>query len=99
MTDISDKTVQKIAHLARLAIEPQALPEYAKNLSNILTLIDQMNSIDTTHIEPMAHPLTMSQRMREDKITEPNQREALQQLTPFTESGLYLVPQVIDDVG
>lgn len=96
MSSISEETVNKIAHLARLSINEQELPEYVTNLSNILTLVEEMNQVDTKQIQPMAHPVAMSQRLRADKITEPNQREEMQKLTKFTEAGLYLVPQVIE---
>jgi aspartyl-tRNA(Asn)/glutamyl-tRNA(Gln) amidotransferase subunit C len=96
MSRISEETVNKIAHLARLSINEQELPEYVTNLSNILTLVEEMSQFDTKQIQAMAHPLAMSQRLREDKVTEPNQREEMQKLTKFTEAGLYLVPQVIE---
>lgn len=96
MSHISKETVNKIAHLARLSLSEQELPEYVTNLSNILSLVEEMKQIDTNQIQPMAHPLAMSQRLRDDNITEPNQRSEMQKLTPFTEAGLYLVPQVIE---
>ncbi|MFN7097772.1 MAG: Asp-tRNA(Asn)/Glu-tRNA(Gln) amidotransferase subunit GatC [Gammaproteobacteria bacterium] len=96
MSSISEETVNKIAHLARLSINEQELPEYVTNLSNILNLVADMAQVETKHIQPMAHPLAMSQRLRDDKVTESNQRAAMQKLTPFTEAGLYLVPQVIE---
>lgn len=88
--------VKKIAHLSRLAIDEQAIPHYAENLSNILALIEQMNAVDTESIEPMAHPLDVAQRLREDVISEPNLRDRFQALAPKTEAGLYLVPKVIE---
>lgn len=88
--------VVKVAHLARLAISETDIPKYSENLTNILQFIEQMNQIDTRQVEPMAHPLDAHQRLREDKVTEQNQRELFQSLTPYTEAGLYLVPQVIE---
>lgn len=96
MSTIAEETVKKIAHLARLSMTEQELPEYANNLSNILNLVEQMAEVNTDNISPMAHPLAMSQRLRDDIITETDQRAAMQKLTPFTEAGLYLVPQVIE---
>lgn len=93
---ISAETVKKIAHLARLSFNDQELPEFNEKLTSILNLVEQMQAVDTTGIEPMAHPLAMQQRLRPDQVTEPNQREAMQKLTKFTEAGLYLVPQVIE---
>jgi len=88
--------VENIAHLARLAIDEADFPEYAKNLSNIFELMEQMGSIDTSLVEPMAHPLDTVQRLRKDQVTESNQRDHFQQAAPKTESGLYLVPKVIE---
>jgi len=88
--------VEKIAHLARLSLNEADIPAYADNLTNILNLVDQMNAVDTTDISPMAHPFNESQRLREDEVTETNQREQLQQNSPATEKGLFLVPKVIE---
>lgn len=89
-------TVEKIAHLARLSIDERDIPQYMHDLSNILELVNQMNSVDTTNVTPMAHPLDMPQRLRSDRVTEVDQREALQSIAPQVERGLYLVPKVID---
>jgi aspartyl-tRNA(Asn)/glutamyl-tRNA(Gln) amidotransferase subunit C len=88
--------VEKIAHLARLAINEQDIPNYARDLNNILGLVEQLSSADTTDISPMAHPLDAHQRLRADEVTETNQREAFQAIAPKTEAGVYLVPQVIE---
>lgn len=92
-----DKTdVEKIAHLARLAIDDKAIPHYADNLNVILALFEQMSAVDTTDIGPMAHPLDANQRLREDVVTETDQRDIFQAIAPKTEAGVYLVPQVIE---
>jgi aspartyl-tRNA(Asn)/glutamyl-tRNA(Gln) amidotransferase subunit C len=88
--------VEKIAHLARLAISDDEKDHYAADLSNILSLAEQMNAVDTQGVTPMAHPLNMVQRLRSDEPKEPNQRELFQQLAPATEDGLYLVPRVVE---
>ncbi|RVU30685.1 MULTISPECIES: Asp-tRNA(Asn)/Glu-tRNA(Gln) amidotransferase subunit GatC [Neptunomonas] len=88
--------VEKIAHLARLQIEESDVQAYADNLSNILDLVDQMQSVDTTDVSPLAHPLDAVQRLRADVVTEENQREALQSAAPAVENGLFLVPKVIE---
>ncbi|MEA3273968.1 MAG: Asp-tRNA(Asn)/Glu-tRNA(Gln) amidotransferase subunit GatC [Pseudomonadota bacterium] len=88
--------VEKIAHLARLAISDEEKDRYAADLSNILDLVAQMNAVDTEGVTPMAHPLHMAQRLRADEPTEPNQRELFQGIAPATEDGLYLVPKVIE---
>ena len=92
-----DKTeIEKIAHLARLHIGESETEEVATRIIDILALIDQMQSVDTDAVEPLAHPLDLVQRLRADKITEENQRDKLQQLAPASEDGLYLVPKVLD---
>ncbi|RDE19799.1 Asp-tRNA(Asn)/Glu-tRNA(Gln) amidotransferase subunit GatC [Motiliproteus coralliicola] len=88
--------VEKIAHLARLQINESDIPEYADNLNNILALVDQMQQVDTSAVEPMANPLDAVQRLRPDAVTETDQRENLQANAPATEDGLFLVPKVIE---
>ena len=88
--------VKKIAHLARLGIEEQQIDSYAKDLSSILDLMTQMGQLNTDGVAPMAHPLDQMQRLREDVVTETDQREHFQAIAPQTEAGLYLVPKVID---
>ena len=90
------KEVEKIAHLARLAIGDADVPEYARNLSRILDLVEQMNAVNTDDVTPMAHPLELSQRLRPDQVTESDQREHFQTIAPRVEDGLYLVPKVIE---
>lgn len=92
-----DKTeIQKIAWLARLTINEDNITGYSRDLSNILQLVEQMNSIDTTSVDPMAHPLELKARLRPDQVTEINQREKFQTNAPAVEDGLYLVPKVIE---
>ena len=88
--------IAKIAHLARLAITEQDIPEYARNLSNILSLVEQMSAVDTSGVTPMAHPMDAAQRLRPDAVTETDQRELFQSIAPQVEAGLYLVPKVIE---
>ena len=93
---LQKEDVEKIAHLARLAIDESDIPDYATNLSNILDLVERMSVVDTDAVTPMAHPLDMHQRLREDEVREENQRERFQKIAPQVENGLYLVPQVIE---
>ena len=88
--------VEKIAHLARLALGEDELDSVADGLSSILQMVEQMGAVDTQGVTPMAHPLHMSQRLRPDRVTEPDRRTLLQANAPLTERGLYLVPKVID---
>jgi len=93
---ISSDDVYAIARLARLRINDDEVEHYATNLSNILDLVAEMNEVDTASIEPMAHPQDVSLRLRNDAVTEQNQREALMEIAPATEQGLYLVPRVVE---
>lgn len=93
---LTEQDVINIAHLARLAINEDDIPEYEQNLSNILGLVEQMNAVDTTNVQPMAHPLDTYQRLRADEVTETDQRDLFQSIAPATEDGLYLVPRVIE---
>ena len=93
---LGPEEVKKIAYLARLAVSEADIPGYAKNLSNILHLVEQMNGVDTREVAPMAHPQDAVQRLRPDVVSEPDRREAFQAVAPQTEAGLYLVPKVIE---
>ncbi len=88
--------VEKIAHLARMALDEAQIDAYAQDLSNILNLVEQLESSDTDEVAPMAHPLHMAQRLREDRVTEDDRREDNQAVAPSVEGGLYLVPKVIE---
>ena len=88
--------VRKIAHLARLEILQDDIAGYAENLSRILDLVEQMNAVDTQNVEPMAHPLDATQRLRADDVTESDQRDHFQRIAPQVDSGYYLVPKVIE---
>jgi aspartyl-tRNA(Asn)/glutamyl-tRNA(Gln) amidotransferase subunit C len=88
--------VEKIAHLARLQINDSDIVEVAQRISNILGMIDQMQSVDTSAVSAMAHPFDAGQRLRADQITETNQRDYYQKIAPATQNGLYLVPKVIE---
>jgi aspartyl-tRNA(Asn)/glutamyl-tRNA(Gln) amidotransferase subunit C len=68
---------------------------FSDSLSRILALIEEMNAVDTSGIEPMAHPQDVGLRLREDEVTETNRRAELQGIAPATEDGLYLVPRVV----
>jgi len=93
---LSASEVEKIAHLARLGINPADVPAYARNLSNIIGLVEQMQAVDTSGIEPMAHPLEAVARLRADAVTESDQRAHFQAIAPQVAAGLYLVPKVLE---
>ncbi len=94
--DLEPDEVEKIAHLARIAVAADEIESLNSELSGILGLVERMAELDTSNIVPMAHPLDMPQRLREDVVTEENHREDYQAVAPATEDGLYLVPRVIE---
>lgn len=90
------KDVKKIAYLARLDISEAEVAASTASLSRILGLIEQMNAVDTKAIAPMANPQDAALRLRDDRVTETDQRDKFQAIAPATEAGLYLVPKVIE---
>jgi aspartyl-tRNA(Asn)/glutamyl-tRNA(Gln) amidotransferase subunit C len=88
--------VEKVARLARLAMDDQELQVAQSQLNNIFGLIAEMQAVDTKGITPMSHAQDLAQRLRPDIVSEANQREAFQAIAPQVEQGLYLVPQVIE---
>lgn len=96
MSNLTDTEIKRIARLAKLSINEADLPIYQQNLSNILNLVEQMNRVDTTQVNAMAHPFALKQRLRPDEVTQSNQRELFQACAPVVEAGLYLVPKVIE---
>jgi len=93
---LNQADVRKIARLARLAMSEAEIETARAQLSGIFALIEEMQAVDTTGIAPMSHAQDVSQRLREDAVTETNQRELFQTIAPQVEAGLYLVPQVIE---
>ncbi len=93
---LSKNDVEKVARLARLAMTDAEVQAAHAQLSNIFGLIEEMQAVDTAGIEPMSHAQEVTQRLREDTVTEQNQRGLFQSIAPQVEQGLYLVPQVIE---
>jgi len=94
---LTRQDVEKIAHLARLAISDQEMPAYVASLSSIVDFVDQLSRADTGAVQPMAHPLAgQTQRLRPDEVTETDCREKYQANAPAVQAGLYLVPRVIE---
>ncbi len=88
--------VRNIAQLARLHIDEADIEQYAADLSSILDLVDQMNQIDSSGVEPLSNPLDATQRLRDDEVTETDQRDKFQGIAPDVEQGFYRVPKVIE---
>ena len=93
---LDNKKVKEIAYLARLNIEDSDIEQATAELNNILSLMDKLGEIDTGNAEPMAHPLNMSQRLREDKVSEDDLSEEFQAIAPKIGKGHFLVPTVIE---
>ena len=93
---LSRHEVESIAHLARLEISAEEVPVYVDNLSRIIDFVQQLERADTEGVTPMAHPLNMTQPLRDDVVAERDQRALYQQNAQAVESGLYLVPRVIE---
>lgn len=93
---LTNSDVSKVARLARLAMSETEIETARSQLSGIFNLIEEMQAVDTRGIEPMSHAQDVSQRLRDDIVTEASQRELFQAGAPQTEAGLYLVPQVIE---
>jgi len=91
-----DIDVQKIAELARIRLTDAEATELGPQLVRILDYVDSLQKLDTTDVEPTAHPHDAAMPLRADVVTNPNRREALQKPAPATESGLYVVPKVIE---
>jgi aspartyl-tRNA(Asn)/glutamyl-tRNA(Gln) amidotransferase subunit C len=88
--------VMRSARLARIAIDEREADEVLAQLDRIFGMIEEMQAVDVTGIEPMSHAQDVSLRLRDDIVTEPDQRELFQSIAPKVENGLYLVPKVIE---
>ncbi len=88
--------VGKIAELAQLQIRESEIDKVIEKMNQVLDLVEEMQAVDTSGIEPMAHPLDATQVLRADEITESNQRAQFQEIAPETQDGLYLVPRVVE---
>ena len=93
---IEQDEIEKIAELARIRISGDQLGEVTARITEILSMVDQLQAVDTNTVEPMANPLDAVQLLRPDQVTEVDRRDAFQAIAPAVEDGLYLVPKVID---
>jgi aspartyl-tRNA(Asn)/glutamyl-tRNA(Gln) amidotransferase subunit C len=97
---LTSADIARIANLARLELQPLESERMLTQINGFFDIVEKMRAVDTTGVEPLAHPLatiqTIALRLREDRATEPNQREANQRNAPVTEHGLFLVPKVIE---
>jgi len=88
--------VSRIARLARIEVTSAETERTRDQLNGILAFVEQLQAVDTTGIEPMAHAVDVVQRLRSDAVTEVDRREAFQSIAPETEAGLYLLPRVVE---
>ena len=97
---LTSDDLKRIAHLARIAVNEDDVALMQTQLNGIFGLIDELQAVDTNGIEPLSHPLDivqdMGQRLREDRITEVDRREANMANAPAQENGLFLVPKVLE---
>ena len=93
---LDQKQVKEIAYLARLNVSDSELVKSTDELNNILNLMEELGDIDTGEIEPMAHPLHMSQRLRTDEVTETDLSKEFQEIAPKKGKDHFLVPTVIE---
>ena len=93
---LNSADIKRIAHLARIEVNDAEADATLTKLTGILELIEQMQAVDTTGIVPMSHSQDVTQRLRDDVVTETNHRELYQSIAPAVEEGLYLVPKVIE---
>lgn len=93
---LSESDVEKIARLARLRITAAERGEVTARLGSILGMVDRLQAAATTGVLPMAHPLDAVQPLRPDEVTETDRRDEYQRIAPAVETGLYLVPRVIE---
>src|SRR5882757_6446138 len=91
--------VTRIAHLARLELQPAEQAAMLAQLNGFFGIVEQMSAVDTSGVEPLYTPLSaveeVTLRLREDAVSESDQREANQRSAPAVEDGLFLVPKVI----
>ena len=88
--------IERIAHLARIRVTAADVADVKAKLDGIFKLIDEMQAVDTTGIEPMSHGLDMVLRLRDDAVTESNRRDVFLKNAPESADGYFLVPKVIE---
>ncbi len=97
---LTQQDIGRIAHLARLELDAAHGERLLAQLNGFFDIVEQMKAVDTTGVEPLAHPTAVidhvALRLRDDVVSEPNRREANQRSAPAVEDGLFLVPKVIE---
>jgi aspartyl-tRNA(Asn)/glutamyl-tRNA(Gln) amidotransferase subunit C len=97
---LTPQDVNRIADLARLELSGAEQAAMLTQLNGFFSIVEQMSAVDTSGVEPLYTPLSavtdVALRLREDMVTEANQRELNQRSAPLVEDGLFLVPKVIE---
>jgi len=93
---LSLEEIHRLARLARLELSAAEADDMRAQINGILAMVDEMRAVDTTGVAPMSHPQEVTQRLRDDRVSEADQRELFHSLAPEVEDGLYLVPKVIE---
>ena len=88
--------VRRIAHRARIAVDAQAVSDVHAKLEAIFAMINELQAVDTSGVEPMSHAQDVVLPLREDKVTETDRHADYQRVAPAVEDGLYLVPRVVE---
>lgn len=88
--------IAHLCRLAQLALDEDETRVVQQDLERIIRMVDQMQAVDTTGVQPLAHPVEGIQRLRPDAITETVDRARYQAIAPAVEDGLYLVPRVVE---
>lgn len=96
MSQLKASDIKRIATLSQIAISDDELPMIEEKLESTLAILNQLQNVDTTNVEPMSDPFDRTQPFREDIVTESNHRDDYQVVAPSVEKGLYLVPKVIE---
>jgi len=93
---LSEAELRALARLARLRVHEDEWPSLAAKINAVMGLIARLQAVDTTGVEPMAHPHDPVLRLRDDQVSEGDARSALQEPAPLLRDGLYLVPRVLE---
>jgi aspartyl-tRNA(Asn)/glutamyl-tRNA(Gln) amidotransferase subunit C len=98
---LSLSDIARLAKLAQLDLSEQQAADTLAKLNDIFALVEQMKAVDTSNVEPLAHPVAvwrddLAMPLRDDRVTEANHRDDYQQPAPSVQDGLYLVPKVIE---
>ncbi|MHB8947861.1 MAG: Asp-tRNA(Asn)/Glu-tRNA(Gln) amidotransferase subunit GatC [Rhodoferax sp.] len=97
---LTSADIARIANLARLELQPAESERMLTQINGFFTLVEKMRAVDTAGIAPLAHPVATIQditlRLREDRVSEPDNREANMRNAPALKHGLFLVPKVIE---